>query len=115
MRVAITTRGADLSAQVDPSFEGAGSFIMVETQTMKHHLIKNDQPLPQEAGIQAARNILPHYPEVILTGSCGPDAFRILQGEKVKVVLGVKGRISDAIRDWLEGKYTPASNASKAG
>lgn len=117
MRVAISTQGNDLSAEVDPRFGRAKNFIMVETATMKHHVIENTQSLqlPQGAGIQAAQNILQHYPEAVLTGNCGPKAFRVLQAAKVKVVTGVKGTIADALRDFMEGKYAPATSANVEG
>ena len=117
MRVAISTQGIDLDAEVDPRFGRARNFILVETLTMKHQVIENTQSLhlPQGAGIQSAQNILEHHPEVILTGNCGPKAFRVLQAAKVKVIVGVKGKISDALRDFVEGKYVPATDANVEG
>jgi predicted Fe-Mo cluster-binding NifX family protein len=117
MRVAISTQGIDLNAEVDPRFGRARNFILVETSTMKHQVIENAQSLqlPQGAGIQAAQTILQHYPEAVLTGNCGPKAFRVLQAAKVKVVVGVKGKISDALQDFMEGKYTAASSANVEG
>jgi predicted Fe-Mo cluster-binding NifX family protein len=117
MRVAISTQGNDLNAEVDPRFGRARNFILVETTTMKHQVIENDQSLqlPQGAGIQAAQNLLSHNPEVVLTGNCGPKAFRVLQAAKVNVVVGVKGKISDALRDFMEGKYVPTANANVEG
>jgi predicted Fe-Mo cluster-binding NifX family protein len=117
MRVAISTQGPDLNAEVDPRFGRARNFILVDTLTMKHEVIENTQSLqlPQGAGIQAAQNILAHHPEVVLTGNCGPKAFRVLQAAKVKVIVGVKGTISDVLRDFVAGKYAPAANANVEG
>jgi len=117
MRVAISTDGADLNADVDPRFGRARNFILVETATMKHQVIENTQSLQlsQGAGIQAAQNVLQHYPEAILTGNCGPKAFQVLQAAKVKVVVGVKGKISDVLQDFMDGKYAPAGSANVEG
>lgn len=117
MRVAVTTQGTSLDAEVDPRFGRARNFLLVETMTMKSQVIQNAQSLnlPQGAGIQAAQNILQHLPEVILTGNCGPKAFRVLEAAKVRVVVGVKGKIADAVRDYLEGKYAPATGANVDG
>jgi predicted Fe-Mo cluster-binding NifX family protein len=117
MLVAISTQGMDLNAEVDPRFGRARNFILVDTLTMEHEVVENTQSLhlAQGAGIQAAQNILAHHPEVVLTGNCGPKAFRVLQAGKVKVVVGVKGKISNALRDFVEGKFAPASNANVEG
>lgn len=117
MRVAVTTQGTNLDAEVDPRFGRARNFLLIETTTMESQVIENTQSLhlAQGAGIQAAQNILTHLPEAILTGNCGPKAFRVLQAAKIKVVVGVKGKIVDAVRDYMEGKYAPAAGANVEG
>jgi predicted Fe-Mo cluster-binding NifX family protein len=114
MRRAITSQGEDLEAHVDSRFGRALKFLLVDTETMAFKVIENTQSvnLPQGAGIQAAQNIIPHDPEVVLTGNCGPKAFKILQAAGVDVALGVKGKTKDAIQAYLDGKYQPAKEAN---
>jgi predicted Fe-Mo cluster-binding NifX family protein len=114
MRIAVSTQGKDLEAQVDSRFGRASSFILVDTDTMHFDVIENKQSLdlPQGAGIQSAQNILPHKPDVVLTGNCGPKAFRVLQAAGVKVVVSAQGRIADAIGDYISGKYPAATEAN---
>jgi len=110
MRIVITSQGNDLEAEVDSRFGRASKFLLVETDTMSLQVIENSQSLnlTQGAGIQAAQNVIPHMPDVVLTGNCGPKAFKTLKAASVDVVLGVKGKIKDAIQAYLEGKYQPA-------
>jgi predicted Fe-Mo cluster-binding NifX family protein len=117
MRIAVTTQGTDLSAEVDSRFGRAPRFLIVDTETMISQVVENNQSLdlPQGAGIQSAQNLLPFKPDVVLTGNCGPKAFRVLQAARIKVVVGVKGRISDEIKDYLSGKYQLASEANVDG
>ncbi len=117
MRIAVSTQGGDLEAQVDSRFGRASNFIVVDTDTMRFDLVGNKQSLdlPQGAGIQSAQNILAHNPDVVLTGNCGPKAFRALQAAGVKVVVSAKGRIADAIKDYLNGKYEVATEANVEG
>jgi predicted Fe-Mo cluster-binding NifX family protein len=84
---------------------------------MSFQVVQNTQnlDLPQGAGIQAAQKIIQHNPDVVLTGNCGPKAFKVFQVAGVKVVVGVTGKISDAIRGYLEGKYEPAKGANVEG
>jgi predicted Fe-Mo cluster-binding NifX family protein len=117
MRIAVTTEGKDLDAQVDTRFGRAPNFLFVDTETRHFEVVQNAQSLdlPQGAGIQSAQNILPHQPDVILTGNCGPKAFRALKTAGIKVVVGVKGKIADAIQDYLDGKYDDATEANVEG
>jgi predicted Fe-Mo cluster-binding NifX family protein len=117
MRIAVTTQGEDLESQVDSRFGRAPNFLVVDTETLNFDVVKNSQSLdlPQGAGIQSAQNIIPHKPDVVLTGNCGPKAFRVLRAGNIKVVVGVKGKISDAIKDYVAGKYTEATDANVEG
>jgi predicted Fe-Mo cluster-binding NifX family protein len=117
MRIAVTTQGADLDAEVDARFGRARNFLLVDTESMSSLVVENIQSLnlAQGAGIQAAQNIVPHKPEAVLTGNCGPKAFRILQACGIKVVTGVSGKVSEAVRAYLEGKYFAATAANVEG
>ena len=117
MRIAVSSQGEDLSAEVDPRFGRASTFLVVDTETMSFEVIRNSQNLnlPQGAGIQAAQNVIQHKPDVILTGNCGPKAFKVLRAGGVAVVVGVNGRIMDAIKAYMEGKYKPADDANVEG
>ena len=117
MRVAVTTNGNDLEAQIDSRFGRAPKFLVVDTETQQFEVIANTQSLDlaQGAGIQSAQNLLPYKPDVVLTGNCGPKAFRVLQAAGIKVAVGVKGRIADAVKDYLDGKYKEASEANVEG
>ncbi len=117
MRIAITAQGNDLDAKVDPRFGRTSQFLLVETETMKYEVIGNTQSLdlPQGAGIQSAQNILRHRPDAILTGNCGPKAFKVLGAAGVGVVLGVSGTVREAIQAYLAGRYEAAKDANVEG
>jgi predicted Fe-Mo cluster-binding NifX family protein len=117
MRIAITTQGDDLGAQIDSRFGRAPRFLVVDTETMRFDVVANAQSLnlAQGAGIQSAQNVLAHKPDAILTGNCGPKAYRVLKTAGIKVVVGVKGRIDDAIRDYMDGKFVEATEANVEG
>jgi len=117
MRIAVTTQGKGMDGEVDSRFGRAPKFLLVDTETMSSQWVENTQSLnlPQGAGIQAAQNILPHKPDVVLTGNCGPKAFQVLGAAGIRVVVGVKGKIADAIRDYLDGKYVATTEANVEG
>ncbi|MBN2126132.1 MAG: NifB/NifX family molybdenum-iron cluster-binding protein [Deltaproteobacteria bacterium] len=117
MRVAVTTLGEDLDSEVDPRFGRAKQFIIVDMETMSYDLVSNTQSLnlPQGAGIQAAQNILPFKPKALLTGNCGPKAFKVLQAAGIEVVVGVKGKIRDVLKAYAENRYEPARDPNVEG
>ena len=117
MRVAITSQGENLEANIDSRFGRAAKFLLVETETMDFEVVENKQSLnlPQGAGIQAAQNIINHPPEVVLTGNCGPKAFKVLQAAGVGVVVGMKGTVKEAVQAYMGGKHKPADAANVEG
>ncbi len=116
MKIAVSASGPDLEAQVDPRFGRAPFFLMVNPETMEFDVVPNQPNLqaPQGAGIQAATLIARHRPAAILTGHCGPRAFQTLQAAGIRVVVGVKGSVRDAVQNYQAGKLTPASGPNVA-
>lgn len=117
MRIAITSQGLDLDSEVDPRFGRCSQFVVVETDAMTFDVVENKQvlDLPQGAGIQSAQNLIPSKPAALLTGNCGPKAFKTLEAAGISVVVGVKGGVRDAVRDYMEGKFTPSDEANVEG
>jgi predicted Fe-Mo cluster-binding NifX family protein len=113
MKIAVSAQEPDLNAQVDPRFGRCQYFVIVDTETMEFETMKNTgTDAGGGAGIAAAQLVTGTEPEVVLTGSCGPNAFSVLEAAGIKVVTGVSGTIRKAIDDYVAGKYTPASEAN---
>lgn len=117
MRIAVTTQGNGLDSEVEPRFGRSPRFLVVDTSTMEAQVIENARnlDLAQGAGIQAAQSVLKHKPDAVLTGNCGPKAFQVLRAAGVQVIVGVKGRIRDAVQDFVAGRYRPAAEANVEG
>ena len=79
-KIAISSEGPDLDAQVDPRFGRAAGFIIVDPQTMAFDYVGNgaSQVMAQGAGIQAAEIVAGTGASVLLTGYVGPKAFQAL-------------------------------------
>ncbi len=107
MRIAVTSSGTTLDDAVDPRFGRCANFIIVETETMAIQAITNDNASASGgAGIQAAQRVAEHDVEVVLTGNCGPNAFRTLEAAGIKVAPGVSGTIRDAIEAFKSGSLS---------
>ena len=60
MKLAVTSTGKGLDANLDPRFGRAAYFIIVDPETMAFEVVKNNQNLnlSQGAGIQAGKTII---------------------------------------------------------
>jgi predicted Fe-Mo cluster-binding NifX family protein len=117
MRIAVSVKEPSIDSEVDPRFGRAPYFLLVDTDTMEWEVVCNTQNLnlTQGAGIQAAQSLMSKSPQVLLTGNCGPKAFRVFEAAGVKVCVGVKGTARDAVEDFIKGKYIPAKGPNVEG
>ncbi len=107
MKIAITSQGMELDSSVDPRFGRAAYFIIYDTETGEHEAIDNSQNLQalQGAGIQAAEHVQKSGAEHLITGHCGPNAFRTLNAAGVKVSINASGKVSDVIEKFKSGGF----------
>jgi predicted Fe-Mo cluster-binding NifX family protein len=117
MKIAISSKGNTLDSEIDPRFGRAGFFLLVDPETMNFEVIENKQnlQLPQGAGIQAAQVVVEQGAKTVLTGNCGPKAFKVLQASGVKVAVGISGSIQEAINNYKSGKINFAEAPNVEG
>ena len=117
MKIAVTSNGNDLSAQVDPRFGRCDHFIVIDTDTMAFDVLDNRQSLdlPQGAGIQAGKTIANANVDILITGNCGPKAFMVLERAGIKIVTGASGTITENIERFKKGELQPAASANVDG
>lgn len=111
MKIAITSTGKELSSDLDPRFGRAAYFLVVDTDNMAASAVENAQNLnlPQGAGIQAARTVAEQKVSTLITGNCGPKAFRVLNAAGIQIVTGARGSVLDAIQAYKKGELKPAT------
>jgi predicted Fe-Mo cluster-binding NifX family protein len=97
-RICITSRGKDLGSEVDPRFGRANYFILIDPETMDLEVLENPNiEAAHGAGTQTAQLIAGKNVKAVLTGSCGPNAERVLQAAGIKVITGVSGTAGAAL------------------
>ncbi|MBW1820909.1 MAG: NifB/NifX family molybdenum-iron cluster-binding protein [Deltaproteobacteria bacterium] len=117
MRIAVTSTGKDLDSNMDPRFGRAAYFIIVNPETMEYETVENSQNLnlPQGAGIQAGKTIIDNNADALITGNCGPKAFKVLQSAGVKIFTGAKGSVSEVISKCKNGELESTDQANVEG
>ena len=114
MKIAITAQEGSLDAKVDPRFGRAGYFALVDPDTMELEVVDNKQNVQAAAGagVQAAQTVAEHGATAVLTGNCGPKAFRTLKAADIEVFTGLSGTVKEAIAAYKSGDLTPTASAN---
>lgn len=106
MKLAVTSTGKDLNADVDPRFGRAAYILIIDSETFDFEVLDNKENVNalKGAGIQAASMVSKKGVEVLLTGFCGPNAFKVLEAANIKVANDAGGSVRDALTAYLDGK-----------
>jgi predicted Fe-Mo cluster-binding NifX family protein len=116
MKIAISSTGKTSESMIDPRFGRCQYFIYADTETLGFETVDNPGLTVSEgAGIATAQAIANRGVEAVLTGSCGPNAYQVLNAAGIKVVTGVAGKIKDAIEGYKLGKFETSSQPNVPG
>lgn len=117
MVLAFPSNGKSIQDNIDQRFGRCAYFVAYDTETKKETFISNEQNYQavQGAGIQSATHVVNMKADVCVTTHCGPKAFRVFDTAGVKVVIGVSGKISDAIERFEKGELKYSSSADVDG
>ncbi|MBT3182865.1 MAG: NifB/NifX family molybdenum-iron cluster-binding protein [Deltaproteobacteria bacterium] len=117
MIILITAAENKLEAEVDPRFGRSKWFALYETDDDSAEFVSNEQNLnaPSGAGVQAGANAAKTGAKVVITGNCGPKAFRALDAAGIKVVIGASGTVREAAEKFKNGECKYATDANVEG
>jgi len=117
LKVAISAQGQNLESMVDLRFGRCTWFIVVNTDTGDYQAVSNNQNLnaAQGAGIQSAEKVSRYGVEAVITGHCGPKAFRTLNVAGVKIFTGAGGTVADTLENFKKGLLEEAKEADVEG
>jgi len=104
MKIAVSSSGSSMDAQVDPRFGRCQFFIIYDTDSGSSEALANEfQGASGGAGTQAAQMVVSKGVNSVLTGNCGPNAFAVLQDAGVQVVTGAAGTVGEAVKNFEQG------------
>ncbi len=117
MKIAITTSGKDLEAALDSRFGRASAFLIYDLEQDTFKVVSNEQNLnaAQGAGIQSAEQIANEGVAALLTGHCGPKAFRVLKAAEIKVYSTTAAKVGEALELYRKGELKEAAGADVEG
>jgi predicted Fe-Mo cluster-binding NifX family protein len=117
LKIAITSTGVDMEANVDPRFGRARYLILYDTEGDSFSALDNSEGMnaAQGAGIQAGQNVANAGAEALITGNCGPKAFNVLSAAGVKVYIGANGTVKEALDAYKAGTLSAADAPNVQG
>ena len=117
MKIAITSQGQGLDSLIDPRFGRAHWLVVVDTETDAVSAIENKVNLHavQGAGIQSAANVARQGVQAVISGHCGPKAFKTLQAAGVSVYAATTGTVQEAVARLKQGGLQPVHEADVEG
>lgn len=110
MRIAISSSGPDLNAEVDPRFGRCRYFVIVDSETKEFEVLDNQAVMTSGgAGIQAAQMVANSGVDAVITGHLGPNAADTLVAADLKTYLGASGTVGETLRQYKAGNLQEAS------
>jgi len=102
-----------LDDRVDARFGRCAYFLLIDPESLEVEPLENPSASqPSGAGIQAAQFVVEQGVEFVLTGNCGPNAFRTLEAGGVQAVIGVGGTVREAVEQFSSGSVSGAAQAN---
>lgn len=117
MKIAITSQGNNLESEVDPRFGRAPWYIIADTETDGFEPVDNTDVAGAShgAGPQAAQKIASFGVNAVITGHCGPNAFRALQAGSIEVFTDARGTVKEVLEKFKKGEFQSTQNPDVGG
>ncbi len=113
MKIAVSSNGENLDAQVDPRFGRCQFFVVVNPDDMSFEVLNNESAAQAGgAGIQTAQFLASQGVATVLTGNCGPNAVQTLAAAGIELFTGQAGTIREVIERFKTGNLNPTSEAN---
>ena len=116
MKIVVTATDPSLDGAVDPRFGRCRYFVIVETDDLAFEAVENPNiTLGGGAGIQSAQFMNEKEVRFVLTGNCGPNAYRTLAAAGIEVIVGCSGLVRDVVEQFKAGRLNAAAEPNVAG
>lgn len=117
MKIAFSTSGDTLDSPLDTRFGRAPRFLIYDLETETFVLADNRQSLDsaQGAGIQSAETVARQGVKALVSGHCGPKAFRVLRAAGISIFTSSAPTVRAALEAYRAGILTEAGSADVEG
>ncbi len=117
MKIAISSTGKKMSEIIDPRFGRCSYFLVVDSNSNEQEILNNNYNASRSsgAGIQAAELVSSNNVDIVITGHCGPKAFKALKSVGIQVFPCLDGTAEEALKKYINCELTPLETADVEG
>ena len=117
MKIALSTKGNTLESPMDSRFGRAARFLIYDTDKETYEILENAGSIDAAhgAGIKTAENIARLGVDCVITGHCGPNAFRVLKAAGIKTYNTDALTVSQALEQFKAGTLQSIDSADVGG
>ena len=115
LKVAFSSHGTSLDSELDVRFGRASMFLVYDTKSGALEVVDNQASLQSAhgAGTLASEVLANLGVEAVVTGHCGPKAYRVLEAAGVLVYNTDLKTVKEALEALLAGTLEAASGANR--
>lgn len=114
MKILFTTSGKALNSPLEPRFGRTPGFLVYDLENGTFDAVENSNAdAAQGAGIQAAETLVRLGASALVTGHCGPKAYRVLQSSGINIFYSSAATVTEALAQYREGKLDQAMAANR--
>ena len=116
-KIAITCIDKNLDAQTDLRFGRTNFFTIYNVDDSSCEFVDNKQNAEsfQGAGIQSAQTVAENNANVVITGHCGPKAFRTLSLAGIEIYLAEQDTVRNVIEKFKKGELKKIDSSDVEG
>lgn len=113
MKIAISSEGTDLKAQVGHRFGISPYLIIADLGTGNFEAVPNPGSLGQHGtGVQTIVLIISKDVKAALTGYCSPAARRHLEANGIEIFTGLSGTVGEVLESYKKGEIKKTETAT---
>jgi predicted Fe-Mo cluster-binding NifX family protein len=103
MKIAISAMGDNLDEMLDPRFGRAAYFLIVDSDSLEYQSFVNPNVEARGgAGIHSAQFVQEKGAQAVITGSCGPNAYRVLEAAGIPVFESMVKSVRELLQAYQE-------------
>ena len=117
MKIALSTTGNSLESPMDSRFGRAARFLIYDTDKGTYEILENAGSLDAAhgAGVKTAESIAHLGVDCVISGHCGPNAFRVLKAAGIKIYNTDAPTVAQALEQFKAGTLQSTDSADVGG
>lgn len=117
MKIVFTASAGDMQAPMDSHFGRAPMFLVYDLEVDTFEVADNQEnkDAAQGAGIRSAELVARTGAHTLVTGHCGPKAFRVLAAAGIKVFSTDASTVAEALERYRAGELAEIKSPDVVG